>query len=80
MRHAEALLLIDDEKAQVLEMDLLLQQLVRADDEVDLAGLQVKERLFDLRGRAEAREYLHFHAERLEALLERGVMLLRAQR
>ena len=27
VRHAEALLLIDDEKAQVLEMDLLLQQL-----------------------------------------------------
>ena len=29
--HAEALLLVHDEKAQVLELDVLLQQLVGAD-------------------------------------------------
>ena len=30
--HAEALLLVDDQKPQILEMHILLQQLVRADD------------------------------------------------
>ena len=36
-RDAEALLLVDDEQAEVLERDVLGQQPVGADDDVDLA-------------------------------------------
>ena len=35
--HAEALLLVDDEQAEVLEVDVLGQQAVGADHAVDLA-------------------------------------------
>ena len=37
--HAESLLLVDDQQAEVLERDAVLQQPVGADDAVDLAGL-----------------------------------------
>ena len=46
MRHAEALLLVDDEQAEIVKMNVLLQQLVRADDQIDLTGLQIEERFF----------------------------------
>ena len=52
MRHAEALLLVDDEQAEIVKMNVLLQQLVRADDQIDLANGQVVERLFLLLRRA----------------------------
>ena len=39
VRHAEALLLVDDEQAEVLERDVARQQPVGADDDVDLADL-----------------------------------------
>ena len=67
MRDAEALLLVDDQKAEILELHRFLQQLVRADDEVDLAGGQVVERLFLLLRRAEAGEHVDRHRERREA-------------
>ena len=38
--HAEALLLVDDEQAEVLELHALRQQAVGADDAVDLARRQ----------------------------------------
>ena len=41
MRHAKALLLVDDQQAEILELHVLLQQLVRADDEVEGAGAEV---------------------------------------
>ena len=41
VRDAEALLLVDDDQPEVLERDVLLQQPVRADDDVDLAGCGV---------------------------------------
>jgi hypothetical protein len=37
VRHAEALLLVDDHQAEVLELDVLRQEPVGADDDVDLA-------------------------------------------
>ena len=37
VRDAEALLLVDDDQAEVAELDVLRQQPVRADDEVDRA-------------------------------------------
>ncbi len=41
MGDTEALLLVDDEQAQVLEGDVLLQQLVGADDQIHVAGGQI---------------------------------------
>ena len=67
MRDAEALLLVDDEQAEILELHRFLQQLVRADDEVDLAGGQVVERLFLLLRRAEPGEDVDRDRERREA-------------
>ena len=37
LAHAEAVLLVDDDEAEALELDVGLQQLVRADDDVDRA-------------------------------------------
>ena len=37
VRDAEALLLVDDEEAEVLEVHVLREEAVRADDDVDLA-------------------------------------------
>ena len=54
MGHAEALFLVHHQKAQVLEADVLLQQLVGADEEVDLPGLEVVEDLPGLPGGLEA--------------------------
>ncbi|MPM45533.1 hypothetical protein SDC9_92220 [bioreactor metagenome] len=38
MGDAEALLLVNDDKSEILECDILLQQPVGADDHVELAG------------------------------------------
>ena len=37
LQHAEAMLLVDDGEAQLLELDVLLEQRVRADDDVHQA-------------------------------------------
>ncbi len=44
VRDAEALLFVDDEEAEVLEVDVLREQPVRADHDVDLALLQALRR------------------------------------
>ena len=71
MRDAEALFLVDDEKAEVLEADVLLQQLVRADDQIDPPRTQIHERFLLLICGAEARKHVDRHRERAEAF-ERG--------
>ena len=40
LMHAEAVLLVDDDEAEVLERDLLLEQRVRADQDIDVARLE----------------------------------------
>src|SRR5207245_1786583 len=77
---AEAVLLIDDDEAEVAEADVLLEQAVRADDDVDVAALDSLDGLLLLRGQAEARQHLDFHRERGEPLAERLVVLLRKDR
>ena len=52
--HAEAVLLVDHQQAEVLELDVGLQQPVRADDDVDLAGPQPAQHLALLRRRSES--------------------------
>ena len=39
LQHAEAMLLVDDDQGQRAELDVLLHQRVRADDQVDVAAL-----------------------------------------
>ena len=41
VRDAEPLLFVDDEQAEVAELDVLRQQPMRADDDVDLAGGEI---------------------------------------
>ena len=67
MRDAEALLLVDDQKAEILELHRFLQERVCADDEVDLADREIVERFFLLLRRAEAGEDVNRHRERREA-------------
>ena len=58
--HAEALLLVDDQQAQILELHVLLQQPVGADDNVHLALSAAPRRVFFCcLGGAEAGEQLH---------------------
>ena len=55
--HAEAVFLVDDGQAQVLEHHVLLQQLVGADDDVDGAALEAGLGGGDFLGRAEAGKF-----------------------
>ena len=54
--HAETVLFVEDDQAEVVELHVLLDQLVRADDDVQLAFGQVLQRLRHFLGRAEARQ------------------------
>ena len=56
LAHAEAVLLVDDDEAEVLELHVGLQELVRADHEIDPTVGEAFERRLDLLGRAEARQ------------------------
>ena len=76
MGNAEALLLVDDEQPQVLELHSLLQQLVGADENVHPALLcQLQDALLVL-ARREAGKHLDPHREIQEAAHGRGVVLL----
>ena len=77
---AEALLLVDDEQAEVFEEHLLGEDPVRADDHVDGAVGDPGERVARLLVGLEARQRLHLHGEAGEALRERLDVLLDQQR
>ena len=51
MRHAEALLLIDDEQPKLFELDILLQQPMGADGDIDRAVADALDGLLDLKRR-----------------------------
>ncbi|MBM7804099.1 hypothetical protein JOE58_003350 [Curtobacterium luteum] len=67
---AEALLLVDDDEPDVLELDVLRQDPVRADDDVDGAVREARDRLLRLLLRLEPAERPEVHGEAGEALLE----------
>ena len=80
MRHAEALLFIHDEQAKILEDDILLQELVGADDEIHRAGSEILEGLALLGRGAEAGEDVDIDREALEPLAGGHVVLLSQDR
>ncbi|MNC97939.1 hypothetical protein D3C83_157610 [compost metagenome] len=53
--HPEAMLLVDDDEAEAQEFHVLGQQLVRADDDVDLAARQFPDDFGGLLGAAKPR-------------------------
>src|SRR3546814_196007 len=77
---AEALFLVDDHQAQILESDVLLQQPVGADDHVDPAFGQPVELGLVLLGALEARQHLDPDRPVGEAVAEVAVMLFGQQR
>ena len=55
LMHAEAVLLVDDREREIAERDLVLEQRMGADQEIDLAGGEPRERSSRARGRARGR-------------------------
>ena len=76
MGDAEALLLVDDEQPQVVELHVFLQQLVGADEQVHRPPLGGVQDTLLLLGRGEAGEDLDVDGEIPEAAHGGGVMLL----
>ena len=77
LRHAEALLLVNNQQAKVGELHISLQQAVRTDKDIHLALLQSLQGLALLLRAAEAVEHLDVHAKVMHTLLKRQIMLLR---
>ena len=81
VHHAEALLFVDDDQAEIAKDDVFLQQAVRADDDVDLAVGEVAQASpAVLCLRLEARELVDAHRKAREARAERAVVLRGEQR
>ena len=72
---AEALLLVEDDEAELLGNHVAREDAVRPDEHVDLAGGEVGEHLLGLRRLAEPRDHLDVEREVAEALAE-GVPVL----
>ena len=77
MPHAEPLLLVDDAETEILELDVVLDEAVGADDHVDLAPPQLGKDLLLLLCRAEAGEQLHLDGKALHPAGGRLVVLPR---
>ena len=73
--HAKTLFLVDDHKAQILKLHILLQQPVGADDDVNLSPRQLPKNLFLLLRGAVTGENLHLHGKILQTAAEGIVML-----
>ena len=63
MGDAEALLLVDDQQPQILEFHVLLQQLVGADEQIQISGTGGFQNPLLLLGGGEPGEHLNFHRE-----------------
>ena len=73
--HAEALFLVDDEQAEVGELEIFRENAVGADEDVDFAGFGFLQNFFLLLRIAEAADHFDGDGERSEALLESFVVL-----
>ena len=77
MPHAEALLFINNDKAQIMRVHIARKQAMRAHQNLNGAIRESLERFLLLCRRTKTRENFHMNAEWLKALLEVRVMLLR---
>ena len=80
MLHAEPLLLVDHEQAEILEAHVVGEQPVRADDDVDGALLHAAHHFGLFLRRQEAREHFDAHGIVREPLAERLAVLAGEQR
>ena len=79
MLHAEMLLFVDDQQAEIGEFDTFGEQRVGADDDVDVAGLDARLHLGALLGTHQARGLSDLHGKATEALGEGMEVLAREQ-
>ena len=75
MADAEALFLVHDQQAQILERHVLLQQLVGADEHIHLPRRRAAQRVFLLLGRAEPGEHVDIDGKTAESLFRRHIVL-----
>ena len=73
--HAEALLFVHDQQAEVGELHVFRNQAMGADQDVDFAGFHLLQNFFLLLRRAEAADHFDGDRKRREALLESFVVL-----
>ena len=78
--HAEAVLLVDHKQSQILELYVLPEEPVRADDDVHPPVFELRDDLVLLLRRAEAAEHFDRDGELGEALAKGVEMLLRQHR
>ena len=76
MGHAKALLFINNQQPQILELHAFLQQLVGADDHIHTARRQIAQGLLLLFRGAEPAEHVDVHREAPEPGHGGGVVLL----
>jgi hypothetical protein len=75
----KALLLVDDEKPEVAERDVLLEQPVRADHDVDPARRELRESRANLGGSPEAGQDLDADRKAAETVAEGAAVLVREE-
>jgi len=80
MRHAEAVLLVDNHQAEVFKLHVLLQQAVRADDDINRALAQAVQDLLDFLGREKTADHLDAHRMIAKTAAEGLQVLLRQDR
>ena len=73
--HAEALLFVHDQQAEVGELHVFREQAMRADQDVDFAGFHLLQNFFLLLRRAEAADHFDGDGKGGKALLESFVVL-----
>ena len=76
MGNAETLLLIHDQKTEILELNCFLKQLVSADNQIYGAGPEIQHCPALLRGRTESAEHVDVYREPTEAADGGLIMLL----
>ena len=70
---------VDDHESEILELNVRLNEFVRADDEINFALGHALQRGLDFLWRSEARELFNANRPRRKAILERVVVLLGQQ-
>src|ERR1039458_7320686 len=80
LRHAEALLLVHDEEAEVLERDVLAEKPVGPHDDVERSFLKAPQQLLLVVLRAKTRQDVDRDGKRREPPLQRAEVLIREDR